>query len=274
MIDHFRTLLLNTTPTALPVGYTAESVSIDKTYGGVTLPSDLTEVYDFLFPTTLTFKSKLHLAHVYMNLVNATGLAAVFDAYDVRKTYKLKDGNKYFQPGSVSVGVPSVPVVGDWLRTFNFNYPALDLDATTSVDFTLAQTNSTNYITLTDSEGNSWDVGPNQLSFTDGLSQTVSVFNNRAVCIFQFVIKYAGDFTATASKTWKILLTAPNEIIIKNRWDAVSNNFNKVAQALDRTKGSPDPSSYDRLFLKHFNINYRLAGLLVGLIYRMNKIRA
>ena len=274
MIDHFRTLLLNESAATLPGGYTARGIHIDPYFAKVVLPPDLDAVYKLFYPVT-SLVSKLQQTHVYMSLLEACGLEEAMTALDNCMTYTASADSSLFSPRAISNGVPVgfTPISGTSVRAFNFDYQVEDLADVLTHTLTLAQVSNSTSIRI-DEGGTSW-LTPTALTFTSGVSQTVAVFNpakpsNKA---FDLVVRYPGTWTATSGKQWTLTTSVPASVSLQARWKELRSKLGAINTTLSKHTGSPDADSYDQLWAKHFNSHYQMAGLLVALIYRMNKLR-
>jgi len=101
MLNHFRTLLLN-----LP--YNGPGEFIPSEFGGKSLPQDLQQIYNLLFPGNVTRHYKLFLAHTYLNVIDGVGMTNATLKFDNRTNYKLK-AQDFFKIDRVSTVTSSDP---------------------------------------------------------------------------------------------------------------------------------------------------------------------
>ena len=81
--NHFRTRLANLT-------YSGPGDFIDSSFTAVTLPTNLDNVYNLLFPIT-TRSTVLLYTNAYTFLLDSFGLDSIFTLYSPVITYKLSD---------------------------------------------------------------------------------------------------------------------------------------------------------------------------------------
>lgn len=279
MINHFRTLLINNSAYTGLAPYTAHGIHVDPTFNKVVLPADLAAVYSLIMPSE-AISSKLYLAQIYLTLLNATGLAEAAAALDSRITYDPSKEWLFFPPIS-SVGVPSFgnEVAGAWLRTFNYDYELGEFDPNVFHLLEVRQLTDTMQITVVDVADGVEQVwlAPTTLNFTGDCSQLISLFdpNNRKGHVLDFMINYpAGYFSSLKpGKKWTIHLQVIYSALLKNRFNALITNRKMVETVLAKYQAAPSAESFDNLWRQHSNQNYQLAGLLVGLVYRINKLQ-
>ena len=276
MINHFRSLLLNETASTLVAPNTAHSLHIDPSFNKLTLPADVALVYGLLFPNS-NVESKLYLVDAYLALLKATGLDQAALELDSRITYTLEDSSSLFNTKRFSVGIPSASyAAAKWLRVANFNLNLLPLDYDVNITLTIAQLTNTTNVQVT--RGATIWRASTALVFTDDVSAPISVYNpadvnNKA---FDFSLKYTGGattFVNSSAKSWTVRLSLPFNLIWSDRAINLQKNINTVTQVINSYPGFPSSTSYDNMWNQHFNSNYRLAGLVVALMYRMNKLR-
>ena len=276
MINHFRSLALNTSPTALVPPHTAYNVHISPEYVALSLPTDLKAVYDIFYPTS-SFISKVQLTHAYMMLLLGCGLYEAITALDPRTTYDVLRTKSFVGPRAISVGVPTTqeaqnPAIA--LRVFNYEYRPTWLDDRLVRQVSIEQQTDTNDVLVFE---NAVQIGSGTLSFTNGLSNVITVLNpdNNRNKLFDFNIKHpvSPSFTTTSEKKWEVTFTVPAVDLISKQLASCRAKLRDINTALANYPANPAAKSYDQLWAFHFNDNYKLAGLFVSLIYRMNALR-
>ena len=276
MIDHFRSLALNISPSGLTSPLTAYNVHISPDYAVLPLPLDLTEVYDIFYPSP-NLVPKLQLTHAYMALLHGCGLEEAITALDPRVTYDIENPNAYFTQRALSTGAPTTteaknPLIA--LRVFNYEYSPAWLDARITRTVSIEQQTNTNNVNIYE---DSTQIGSGTLTFSGGRSNLISVSNpdNPKNKLFDFYIQHPASpaFTSTSGKKWTVTFTIPVLDLISRQMSICRAKLGSINGVLSRYGASPSASSHDQLWTSHFNDNYRLAGLFVGLIYRMNALR-
>ena len=281
MINHFRSLLLNLTAVGTgnpPAPHTAEGLHIDKSYSAITLPVDLQELYDVIYPTG-DLETRLRLTHAYMMLLSATGLEESMTAMDPRVTYDLRHNQDFFKVRSCTTGIPfnsAATASGCHIRTFNNEFSPTPSQLASSYRVVMTQVSNTNQVQLQYGTDSLVTVpgSPVTLVFNGGFSQVVPVYNPALVTnlMFEFAVNSPGSFTGSSGKIWEFILTVPYQEILASQFTRLASMHGKITTAFSRYAGSPDPANYDRLWEKHHNPAYRMAGFLVGLVYRMNTL--
>jgi len=277
MLNQFRSIALNTSPSTLSMPYTAYNTHIAPEYSPIVLPLDLAEVYGIFYPSS-NFVAKLQLTHAYMALIAGCGLEEAITALDPRVTYDLQGSKTFITPRAISVGVPTTTEAQDpaiALRVFNYEYLPAWLDSRIVRSVSIEQQTNTNNIRVYE---NASQIGSQStLSFSGGLSNVITVPNpdNAANKLFDFNIKHPTSpaFTATSGKKWTVTFTIPALDLISRQLAVCKSKLGAINSVLSKYSSVPNAQSYDKLWATHFNDNFRLAGLFIGLIYRMNALK-
>lgn len=264
MLNHFRTLLLNLSYDGnetehIPVGYVSRP-----------LQTPFAEIYKQLFPTGASRFYKLFLAHNYIEIVKAAGLEDDLKKIDPRISYQL-DSSDFFK-----IYRYSNPVIS------SSNHPIFVYGQYTSNkvndgfydNFEITQVGSTNrvliYSTINEYYINGSETFPTSesaaeitLTFTNGTSDPVKIGSTGITVVFGG----GATFTSTGSKTWEFLVESPftfnlNAVIDRLPPDLVDKLF--------RFAKDVDTSKYENLWKQHYNIVYRLAGLLLAYVSKLN----
>lgn len=281
MTNHFRSLLMNVTAVGdgSPLEpYTAYDLHLDKNYSALDLPLDLQELHDVLYPTN-DIEVKRRLTHIYMSVITACGLEPAMLALDPRVTYDITRNQDFFKVRTCSTGYPSsysAFASGCHVRVFNNEFTPVDSQQAFDYRVVITQISNTNQVQLEYGYDSLETIpgSPVTLTFTDGFSQVVPVYNPALPTnlMFEFSIHSPTSFTGTSDKAWDVALTVPNEKILTSQFAALAAMHGKVTSAFAKYQGSPGTANYDSLWEKHHNPAYRLAGFLVGLVYRMNTL--
>lgn len=287
MINHFRSLLLNTAAndsgTLSPE--TARSVHIDPDYTKTVLPTDFAAVYNALFPSQV-LKDKLLFAHAYMTLIRSVGLTEEITRLDPRVTYPLTSNNAYFSSSLASSGVPTgaarnLDPALTWLKVFNYSLTPGALGNAQSRILQVSQVPNELKITIRDETNQSWLAATDveHLPSSDpSLSALIPVYDpyiNSSPKVFDIRISFPSldDFVNNTDIGWTIYLASPMSSFLLGRYTALQGIRSQVTSVLAKYNPSQDTSSFDRLWEQHTNPGFKLAGLLVSLVYRMNGIR-
>lgn len=298
MINHFRSLLLNESASTLPGAdyiafwptYDAYTSHIDPSYCKVALPADFGEVYGLLFPnrtassaSTLSIDylvPKLHLTHLYMMMLKAAGLDAAATALDSRITYDLTSDDAFFQTRAYSVGVPKTTLPAEaWLRVFDFTLTPDEFKKQLGPNIMIGQVDGSpsKVKVYTEVDGEEIWLPATSVVFPGAgdVSSPITVYNpsSPSKMAFKFVIK-CHDFAAQEHLLWQVNWTTPVAISASSIVDRVTSPSNraKIDRVLAKYQATPDAVNYDRLWKEHFNVNYRLAGLVTSLVYRINQL--
>lgn len=275
MINQFRSIALNTTPASLVSPYTAYNAHIAPEYTAISLPTDLLQVYEIFYPTS-NFITKLQLTHAYLGLLGGCGLNEAVTLLDSRVTYDSEKVTAFTASRAISVGIPTTTAAQDGqiaLRVFNYEYQPAWLDDRLVRQVSIEQQTNTNNVLIFEDAS---QIGNGTLTFSAGLSNVITVLNpdNNKNKLFDFNIKHPGSpgFTATSGKKWTVTFTIPTLDLIAKQMATCKTKQGIITAALANYAAKPSAISYDQLWSQHFNDNYRLAGLFVGLIYRMNAL--
>jgi len=252
MINHFRTLLLN-----LPrAGEDEEFISAK--FAPVVLTIPLTPIFQILFPPAASRQHKVMLVQTYLNLIQSTDFRAQVLNYDPRITYDLAD-SQYFQINNISVPANSdsnFPI----LITGN---PAYNMTNPIAKDTLQVRQIGSSFAIVVTSQVTNTILYEGILTFTNGTSNTVTIPTYN----IQFAI--AGqNFTATTNKTWTFDVEMAYQPDILATYVSLSSGG--VAGAMFNYNRSQCNSMYEALWVQHFNTIYKLTGLLLGYVERVN----
>lgn len=218
MLNHFRTLLLNST-------YDGTDPHVPNDFVSKPLTPVLSKLWTILFSSN-NYRNGA-LVHAYLNLVISSGLEEELTRYDQRTSYDPKKPS-YFdfnQITTTSYSDSNFPlfVTGE--------YSNLYLDNSTGDTFVVTQVGTSNVIrVLSRATGkyvnnsgffNDPEDAEIELTFTSNLSQPIQLYQTGLT----FVINKnaSTSFDAVSGKIWSYSTTGPLELDIKNRIDTFIN---------------------------------------------------
>lgn len=266
MLNHFRTLLLN-----LPYDGQGNE-HIPSQFSGLILTSPFKELYSILFPQGSSRYYKQFLAHNYISIIRAAGLEDELKVIDSRISYSTDNTDffkiyRYSNPAISSTAHP-IFIYGQY-RGIETNSNFYDNFLVTQVDNTenvlVYSTVREVYINSLGQQFTTPDAEAEiVLDLSNGMtSEPVSIGSTG----ISFVISGAATFTATSDKTWEFLVESPfkfNITTILSQLKAYDiNKLNNFAPKVD-------VANYINLWNQHFNDAYRLAGLLLAYVTKLN----
>jgi len=204
MLNHFRTLLLN-------LGYAQESEQIPREFAALTLPAELGQIRDILYPSGSSRYFRIALAHSYLNIVQGAGLQSYVTESDTRISYDLSDSQFFKLNRTSSVKASSIyfPLFVSGELTNNianrYHYEAIKITQNGSYAevFVYSIPNGVYYSTTgAYPEG---EQQPIELGLLDTVTNVIPIGNTG----LSFSIGLGGDFTATGNKTWSFLCETP-----------------------------------------------------------------
>ncbi len=266
-------MALNSSAYGLTSPVTARNIHICPSYTALSLPPDIARVYDLFYPNS-NLTPKLALTQAYLSLVHGCGLEEAMTDLDPRVTYAPLSEETYRKPTSISIGIPTTENAQNLaiaLRVFNFEYRPSFLPTQLTRTISIEQQSSTTEVRFFEELS---QFGSATLTFTDGYSNLVTVNppeNSRAK-LFDFYIKHPTSpaFTSTAAKKWEVSFTLPALDLVTQLLPRLLQQRASIDTMLTRYAGIPTTTNYDEMWYKHFNNAYRIAGLFIGLVYRMN----
>ena len=264
MLNHFRTLLLN-------LSYAGDRAEhIPKDFSGIILPQVFNEIYDSLFPKSTSRYYKLFLAQNYIRIIQAAGLTPLFEL-DNRISYS--DSGDFFKihrnskPNISNIDIP-IFVYGDYIAnnsnlSYYDNYLISQVSNTTNI---LVYSTIRKVYISGDLEFDTPDVEAEiTLNFVNGVSTPILIGNSG----ISFSVGGGAVFSSTSNKTWEFLVEAPFVFSLNRVIDNLqSNDINTVLAA----KATIDTTKYDNLWKQHYNPVYKLAGLLLGYVARIDNL--
>lgn len=271
MINLFRSVALNVSAAGLTNPYSAYNIHIAPTFNSIPLPADLALLYNTFYPS-VNLESKLQLTQAYLSLIEGCGLTDATLLWDPRITYKVVRPDEPQDLRRISVGIPTTVGAQSpdiFFRVFNYKYQPSWL--VTPLTRTLSIEQQTNTLNLAIYEDVSL-VANKTLAFTGEYSNYIEVPDpaNTNGTLFGFQIKHPTSpaFTATSGKKWEVTFSVGYSELIPRQFAEMKRQGSLISGILSTYRLST-ARPYDEMWLKHFNEAYRLAGLYIGMIYRM-----
>ncbi len=271
MINLFRSVALNEAAAGLPGGYTARGIHIDPTFSPISLPPDLALLYHTFYPSN-NLEAKLQLTQAYLAMIEGCGLTDSTLQWDSRITYKIVRPDEAQYLRRISVGIPTTAPAENpdiFFRVFNYNYQPSWL--VTPLTRTISIEQQTNTLNLGIYE-NAALITNKTLTFSGQYSNYIEVPDpvNAKGTLFGFQIQHPTSpaFTATSAKKWEVTFSIGYSELIPRQFTEMKRQSSLIGSLMS-TYRVAIARPYDELWLKHFNEAYRLAGLYIGMVYRM-----
>jgi hypothetical protein len=251
------------------------SLFINKDYHELALPTELKKIYNILFPEIASFHYKNFLLYSYLRLVMAVDFNEDILTYDNRITYDLDLFADYFKFSEIRVPKTSINNYQIIVRGES-NLEELSEDFNDS--FIIRQREDTRQISIfsiTQKKYYKRGVPPSS-SVSNMYTQLNSANSNLSEIV------YVGDsglsfnitgplnaFTETANKFWTFTSQAPFNFDFNNLINELELSPQLVESmfAFEPSKCNP---KYLNIWKTHYNSVYRLVGLLMAYVERVN----
>lgn len=267
MLNHFRTLLLNLDYQ----GDSTEHIPVD--FRGLALPQELTKVYNTLFPKGISRLYKIFLTQNYLNVIKSADLESEIIKFDNRISYS-NDPN-FFKINRITNPIISnerhpIFIYGKY-NTNSINQNYYD-------DFLISQIDNTQKINIYSkvrevfiNEDKTYiESGPEAeilLDFTDPNISKPVLINTMGI---SFAIANYSQFFDTSDKTWEFIVEAPYVFEFNNIFNSLLNT--EITDQLFNYRTDVDVTKYENYWKLHYNPVYRLAGLLIALVKKLNAL--
>lgn len=275
MVDHFRTLLLN-------LSYNNDrSEYIPSSFTARRLPAELQAIHDVLFPVGTSRYYRLFLAHNYMKLLEAAGIEEDIKQFDGRITYNVS-ATSFFKLHRISNPVyvsPESPtsddklmklhVTGKYAHAVNLNnfYETIKITQTGTTNvFRVDSVDAEDNVINTYHTGLTIDFD-DQFGATSGTSEVIDI-GQTGLSFYFYSESTLGS--QTAGKVWKFIAESPISFDINTTYELLKNSEYKI-DGMFLQKASIVTDKYDNLWKKHFNKVYKLAGLLMSYVARVDQ---
>jgi len=264
MLNHVRTLLLN-------LSYDGNGAEhIPSSFLQLPLPAPFSEVNAILFPSGSSRSYKQFLAHHYLNIIRAAGLEERLKDFDSRISYPLdrSDFFKIHRNSNPFVSNSAYPIFvygkfrgNETNDSFYDNFEITQVSNTTKV--LIYSTVRKKYMNGNSLYDTAEVAAENQLSFVDNLSVPIIIGSTG----ISFSIDGGATFTGTANKSWQFLVESPFETQVVKIINALSN---LPLERLFQLPSRIDTKTFENLWKKHYNPVYRLAGLLLTYVSKLD----
>jgi hypothetical protein len=255
---------------------------IDRNYMKVTLPPALQRVYNMLFTTTASMFYKQFLIYSYLRAIAATDKADEIKREDSRISYNLDDMVDYFKFRKIVIGPSSNPnysllvygkgVSDETSRDFSATYTVRQvLDTSTVLIYSDTQ-KLFYHPTLPPSKSDiNMAVGISQSTANSLLSNPVAVGGTGLSFAIAGPKPGTPDFTHSPSKVWQFTVDSP---INFNLLDKVKllDTYSTTTDDMFAYEHSSCNQAYQNLWTMHYNPVYRLTGLLLAYVERVNLV--
>lgn len=256
------------------------SILINKDYMPVVLPSELQRFYDVLFPVNASDYYKQFLLYTYLRIIAATDRKEAVKKYDSRITYDLDEITDYFRFTKVSVP-----------RSSDANYKILvsgNLSNTEDIkyflnSFIISQvTNEQKVSVFSSTQLKYYKRGRPVSSTPTGMDITFSTSGNisEAIAVGDTGLYFSimGPFDSTdpskafsysGNKLWTFTAETPFNLDFSEKMTEIYSHGAAVEGMLNYNKAYCD-ANYERIWHTHYNDVYRLAGLLLAYVERVD----
>lgn len=259
--------------------YRRTSLFVSRNYTQLKLPQALADFYDVLFPTDSSDYYKEFLLYCYLQLVDSTDRNKDVLAYDSRVSYNLQEIAEYFkfsENSQISSNSRDFELqVDGGIKTS----PSSNSATTT---FNIRQLGNTNTI-LIYSPTNKKYYKPGAASTKNSANMQVAVLaspgsptTSNTIVVGDTGISFtiSGDisnFTTSSNKYWSFNSTAPLTFNFVSKMSELLVTDHKVEAMLNYNQERCS-NTYENLWRLHYNDVYKMAGLLLAYIERVNLI--
>lgn len=263
MINEFRTLLLN-----LPYNQD-KSEYIPEEFTGFTHTAAMKDFYDLLYPARTSRFYKAFLTHNYLSMISAAGLENYIVRDDSRVTYDLNNNIQFFKFNRNTNPIVNDPnhelvVSGDYINSVqNNNFYEIVL---------IKQKGNTATVDISSKLNNQFFKKDQVVTFptpistaNTGASAPIAISNTGLS--FQ-IISYV-NFTSTINKSWEFITEAPFAFNFNAFYSNLKANNHIITRMLD-VPGKHKDTTPENLWNQHYNPVYKVAGLLIAFVDRIN----
>jgi len=251
---------------------------VARNYTFLPLPIELQRVYNILFPVGCSIHYKQFLLYSYLKVVDLTDRADDIKIVDNRISYSLEDLFGYFKFRNISIGSPS-----------DSSYPLLVYGTGTSNEssrsftnfYTISQqTNTATVLIYSNTQGEYYHPTKGSAKLSEGMtvlvtpsakdaliSNPITIGNTGLTC----VIGGKNAFTASSNKTWSFAVDSPIDFNILDKLKTLEA-FGSVVDTMFNYRRTSCQQTYQNLWETHYNPVYRLAGLLLAYVERVNLV--
>jgi hypothetical protein len=246
----------------------------DRNYTNIVLPIELERIYNILFPPTASFYYKQFLLFCYLRTIAATDMSSKISIYDSRISYDLDEVGDYFKFGKISAPYNSNPL-------FNILASGRSVSNEAANNFTNKYTviqpqNSLSVLVRSDTQRLYYKPGvaPSMQPAGMATQLTGSQYASDTIAIGDTGISFSiagplSAFTQTSDKYWTFYVDAAPQFNLLDRVKFLDVHYTTVDEMLNYARAASDNSN-ENLWRMHYNPVYRLAGLLLAYVERVN----
>lgn len=253
------------------------SLFINKHYTRMELPAVLQKFYNILFPEITSFHYKHFLLYSYLRLVSSVDFRDDVLDYDKRITYDLDLFSDYFKFADIRIPKTSInnykilvrgkSVTEEKSEDFNDSFVIRQRDNTRQISiFSITQKKYYKQGVEASSSVSSMYTTLNSLN--SNLSDNVSIGDTG----LSFNLTGPMDsFTETSNKFWTFISQSPFNFNFNRLLKELENSAQDINDLLDFQYDRCNPK-YSNIWKMHHNSVYRLVGLLMAYVERVNLV--
>jgi len=258
------------------------SVLINRDFLKLDLPTPLKKFYDILFPQTSSDYYKQFLLYCYLRIVSASDKNEDVKKHDKRITYVLDEMVDYFRFTKVSV--PKSNTADYRLLVFGSLSPSEDIKYFLNNFIVKQVDHSQGVLVFSSTQLKYYKQGKAPSSSPDNMVTEFNADHNTSDTIIigdtGLSFKIAGPFTSTdptqlfsysGNKLWTFMAECPFIFNIQSILNDLNSHHQIVDEMLEFGKIHAEPS-YDNIWKGHYNDVYRLAGLILAYVERVNLV--
>jgi hypothetical protein len=249
---------------------------VDRNYNPITLPQELQRVYNVLFPATISTHYKQFLLYSYLRVVNSTDRADDVKLVDSRISYVLDDLIDYFKFRNISIIASNAP-------TYSLLVSGNGVSDENSRSFTavydVTQNSASTVLLYSPTQGLYYHPAKSPSKFYENMSVPVTPSADPLVSLpitingtgLTCLIGGKTTFAATNNKAWRFSVDSPVEFNILDKIKTI-DAYGVTVDNMFKYQQSICTQAYQNMWNMHFNPVYRLAGLLLAYVERVNLV--
>lgn len=262
--------------------FSRNSKFVSRNYVPVALPPELHNFYDIIFPTGSSVYFKEFLLYCYLRLVAASDRADFVKSFDSRISYDLDDITDYHKEFKIQSTVSSSAYY-DLLVTGQTNF--LNSDISSTLNFIVTQVPGSSAVRIYCPERELYYKAgqrPSKIGTGMEISVVMSTSNNSSLpipigdtglsCTITGPFNDATrGFLVTSAKTWTFSVRLSCKFDFSQLYKDLSSKYLVVDSMLDFHSNIHD-TNYRNIWTTHHNDVYKLAGLLLAYVERVNSV--
>lgn len=261
---------------------TIPSRFLNKDYTVINLPLPLKVIHSLLFPSGTSDYYKQFLLFNYLKVIEAAGLFEHTLKYDKRISYDLHDlseSSEYFRIPKISVPrssdrrftlLPSGEMVLQQDLNYFFN------------TFIIRQIDNSPIISIfSPVQRKYYKFGMSESYYMNDMTTTLSLSEVDSNMTKQIKIGDTGlafnivgpmeEFVLEPNKTWKFTAETAFKFDLAKFIKQLGGDFERIKEMFDYGRNIAD-QNYENLWYSHYNDVYKLAGLLLAYVERVNLV--